>query len=195
MDAKNPQRLFKNKDNVMLTKTRIISISLCVVSLSGCMIDGTNDGGYRHDYPSYEYQPSPLYPESSDNVSYYGPPEASKNNIVVPESYHVGAVHSPTASKDVDRSWVSSQNPQSYTIEIADGEKASQVAGKLQKAPKNERMAEVKYQRGGKAYYKGLYGSYPSYDAAQQALSALPEEVKQSAGIKAWGNIQNNISE
>lgn len=195
MDAKNPELLFKNKDNVMLTKTRIVSISLCVVSLSGCMLDGTNNTSYRSDYPTYDYQPSPLYPESSDNVSYYGPPAESKNNIVVPESYHVGSVHSPTASRDVDKTWVNGQNPQSYTIEIADGEKASQVAGKLQRAPKNERMAEIKYQRGGKAYYKGLYGSYPSYDAAQQALSALPDDVKQNAGIKNWGSVQNNLSE
>lgn len=195
MDAKNPELLFKNKDNVMLTKARIVSISLCMMSLSGCMLDGTSNNSYRSDYPTYDYQPSPLYPESLDNVGYYGAPAESKNNVVVPESYHVGSVHSPTPSKNVDRTWVSGQNPQSYTIELADGEKASQVARQLQKAPKNERMAEVKYQRSGKAYYKGLYGTYPSYDAAQQALNALPEDVKQGAGIKNWGSIQNNLSE
>ena len=87
------------------------------------------------------------------------------------------------------------QNAQGYTIELADGDKAAQVAGALYKAPKNQRTAEVKYQQGGKTYYKGLYGSYPSYDAAQQALSTLPADVKQKAGIKSWGSVQHGVGE
>ena len=89
---------------------------------------------------------------------------------------------------------MNSQNSQAFTIELADEEKASQVANTLYKAPKNERMGEVKYQRDGKTYYKGLYGSFPSYEAAQQALSALPSDVKQNAGIKKWASVQNGVN-
>ncbi len=78
---------------------------------------------------------------------------------------------------------------------MADGEKASQVAQTLYKAPKNDRMAQIKYQRNGKDYYKGLYGSYDSPEAAQKALDALPPDIKQGAGIKNWSNVQGNLNE
>ncbi|MFI4919644.1 MAG: SPOR domain-containing protein, partial [Legionellales bacterium] len=112
--------------------------------------------------------------------------------VVVPESYHVGAYHSPVSFKDMDQSWVSRQNPQGYTIEIADDAKASEVARKLYNTPKNDRMAQVQYQRNGRVYYKGVYGTYSSSDAAQKALDALPPDIKQGAGVKTWSSIQSN---
>lgn len=177
----------------MLTSIRLLSVGLCVVSLSACMIDGSN--GTSTDYSSYQAQSSTLYPDGYDTAVNYSYPTESKKGVVVPESYHVGTYGSPTSSKDVDRTWVSSQNPQAYTIEIADDAKASHVASALQKAPKSEHSAEVQYQRNGQAAYKGLYGTYPSEEAAQQALSQLPSDIKQNASIKTWGNVQNNISE
>ena len=177
----------------MLTKLKIICISLCVVNLSACMTGGQRSYSSAQ---SYDYQTSPLYPEGYDNTVVYGNTHyPSQQTVIVPDSYHVGAFQSPTASKDLDKTWVSSQNPMGYTIQIADDEKAARVAGTLQKAPKNEHMAEVKYQRDGKAYYKGLYGTYPDQDAANKALSALPEDVKQSAAIQTWGSVQQNITE
>ena len=56
-------------------------------------------------------------------------------------------------------------------------------------------MAEIKYQNQGKAYYKGVYGSYPSFDAAQQALNNLPDDVKKGAGVKTWGSVQSSVAE
>lgn len=131
--------------------------------------------GYNPDMQQYQYQ--------------------SSGQVNVPESYHVGAYRSPTSHKDRDRDWVNNQNPQGYTIELGDGEKASQVASKLYNAPKSDRMAQIKYYRNGTRYYKGVYGSYNSYDEAQKAYNALPDKVKQGAGIKNWGNVQQNISE
>lgn len=176
----------------MLTQTRIVCLSLCIVNLPACMT------AEHHDYSnsqSYDYRASPLYPEGYDNTVVYSSPYESPKEIMVPESYHVGATQSPITSKDMDKSWVSSQSPMGYTIELADGEKAAHVAGVLEKAPKSEHMAEVKYQRDGKAYYKGLYGTYPNYEAANKALSTLPDDLKQRAGIKTWGSVQQNISE
>ncbi len=181
----------------MLIKTRIIGVSLCALGLSACMTDGSNDYT-TNDYQKNMSQNSLIYPESYENAGIYDTPSArgeTQHQVVVPETYHVGAYHSPTSPKDMDKSWVNSQNPQGYTIELANGEKASQVAGVLYKAPKNERMAEVQYQQGGKPYYEGLYGSYPTQEAAQQALNTLPDDVKQGAGIKTWGSVQSNVSE
>ncbi len=174
----------------MLIKTRIVSLSLSIMTLSGCMIDGTNN--HYNGYQSNDYQHSQLYPESYDTPINY---DTQPQNVVVPESYHVGPNASPMSSKDRDRNWVSNQNPMGYTIVIADNEKANRVAGALQKAPKNEHMAEISYQNGGRAFYKGLYGSYADYESAQKALNNLPQDLKQDAEIKSWSSVQQTISE
>ncbi len=175
----------------MVNTTRILSIFLCVSGLSACTSD--TQAVYSADLPYADGGP-PLYPEGYESNMYSELPLEQKT-VDVPDTYHVGANHSPTPHKDMDREWVNNQNAQGYTIELADDEKASQVANTLYKAPKNERTAEVKYQHDGKTYYKGLYGTYPSYDAAQQALSTLPEEVRQKAGIKTWESVQHGVNE
>jgi septal ring-binding cell division protein DamX len=173
----------------MLIKTRIFGVSLCAFSLSACMLDGSS--GYTNYYqPSQNTQ---LYPDSYETTNYnYNPPIESEHKVVVPETYHVGAYHSPASPKDMDRNWVNSQSPQGYTIELTNGEKPAQVAGVLSKAPKTERTAEVKYNNGG---YAGLYGTYPTQEAAQQALSALPDDIKKDAGVKSWSNVQEHVTE
>ena len=174
----------------MLNKTRILSLCVCVSGLSACTSYTSNNYTDNQAYP-YEGMQQ-LYPEGYEGTGYTELPQGKKL-VVVPETYHVGVNHSPTPHKDLDREWVSSQNAQGYTIELADGEKASQVANTLYKAPKTARMGEVKYQRDGKTYYKGLYGTYPSYEAAQQALNSLPPDIKENAGIKTWGNVQSGV--
>ena len=178
----------------MITKTKLITLTVCLASLSAC---GTfNNGAYDSTYNSYSSQAgTQLYPEGYENAAAYTNTVPEKKEVVVPESYHVGTYQSPTSFKDRDSSWVSSQNPQGYTIELANGEKPAEVAGVLQKAPKTERMAEVKYQNQGKAYYKGIYGSYPSFDAAQQALNSLPEDIRKSADVKTWGSVQSSVTQ
>lgn len=179
----------------MITKTKIISLTVCLASLSAC---GTfNSSAYDSTYSNYSNQAgTQLYPEGYENGgAAYTSTLPEKKEVVVPESYHVGPYQAPTSFKDRDTSWVSSQDPQGYTIELANGDKPADVAGILQKAPKNERMAEVKYQNQGKAYYKGIYGSYPSFDAAQQALNSLPEDVKKGADVKTWGSVQSSVTQ
>jgi septal ring-binding cell division protein DamX len=184
--------MIKQKDIAMLKIIRIVSVSFCAATLSSCMIGGQDN---QSSYEPYGYQQSQLYPDGYDTVTYTPEKPVPDSAVKVPESYHVGAYHSPLAPKDIDKNWVSRQNPQEYTIQLAQDEKAARVAGVLQTAPKNERMAEIKYQQFGKTYYKGLYGSYSSQEAAQNALNALPENVKQSAGVTTWGTVQSNLSE
>ncbi|MCP0913083.1 SPOR domain-containing protein [Legionella sp. 27cVA30] len=172
----------------MFKHLSILKLAVCSAALSGCV--SYNPNGYTN-YQTYTFEGTPVYPESYEDT--YTRPQAQvseRKQVEVPDSYHVGAFHSPASHKDRDRDWVASQNPQGYTIELADDEKASLVAGKLVKAPKKNRMATVKYERGGRNYYKGLYGTYPSYEEAQEALNALPEDMKQGAQVKNWGSIQ-----
>lgn len=175
----------------MNNQLKLIIVACYAVNLSSCaMYDDS-----LTSYQSYTYSDSNLFPQNNYRVSTYGYQDQSTRGVSVPDSYHVGQYHSPVSFKDRDRSWVSSQNPQGYTIEVADDEKAAMVAKKLYKAPKNDRMAQVKYQRNGKAYYKGLYGTYDSAEAAQKALESLPPEIKQGAGVKNWGSVQGNLSD
>lgn len=178
----------------MKNSLKLAAIPVILFGLSGCL----SDGSYS-DSSSFHYGNSFLYPEgyesyrSSEQYNYQNDTSAKKP-VVVPDSYHVGSYRSPPSSKHIDNRWVNSQNPGSYTIELANSNKPNQVAKVMQQAPKGERMAEIKYRCGGDACYKALYGSYGSYDEAQKALSALPNDVQQSAGIKTWGSVQNSES-
>lgn len=173
---------------IMLTKTKITIALLSLSILSACSTHNPN--GYVN-YQGYWYEGSEIYPEGYDNNTNYADYPQQKPQVVVPETYHVGSSHNPTSFKSIDKSWASQQNPNTYTIELANGEKASGVANTLQKAPKSERRAQIKYQQGGKTYYKGVYGTYPSKEAAQKALQSLPEDVRGSASVESWGSVQS----
>lgn len=176
----------------------LLVIGICSVSLSSCT---AYEESYTPSYETYSNSNSQFYTQDYSQMNNYKYTYATRYDIqqtqqvAVPDSYHVGEYHSPVSFKDRDRTWVAGQNPQGYTIEVADEEKAAHVAQKLFKAPKSDRMAQVKYQRNGKPYYKGLYGSYDNAEDAQKALDALPPEIKQGAGVKNWGSVQNNLNE
>lgn len=171
---------------------RLLTVLLIAGSLSSCTMDSSSDYNtyqtYNYDDVQYTSQP---YDYSTDSGYQY----QSGRQVTVPDSYYAGASHSPRSHKDIDRNWVSNQNPQGYTIEIAEGDKAAQVAGKLFKAPKSDRRAQIKSYRNGSTYYKGVYGSYNSYEEAQKAFNALPQDIKQGAGIKNWSSVQSNMGD
>ncbi len=173
-------------------KLKNIGIGLVVGSLTGCMLDGTsNQEGNYIPYNQYDNSPSMLYPDSYETISTPRDEPVSSSAVVVPQSYHM-SMGTPEAAKNIDRNWVSSQSPQAYTIQLATDNKASRVASVLYKAPKQERSAEIKTTQG---TYTGVYGTYPSYEAAEAKLKALPEDVKQSATITTWGQVQRELDD
>lgn len=176
----------------MWTIIRPAAVIFLAIYASACTY---NPNGYAN-YRSYVYEGRPLYPESYESdIYYYKPYEyQERKQVKVPETYHVGAYRSPISHKDQDKTWVEGQNPQGYTIEIADKEKASEVAGQLQNVPKNERRAEVRYERDGKTYYRGLYGSYPNLEDAKKAMGTLPANVQEGANVKTWGSVQSSVN-
>lgn len=155
------------------------------------MLDGTNSQDYFWD-PMPDINSNQLYPDGYDTLAYtQATPGKGKKEVVVPQSYHLGLSNTPTTSKDEDRQWIDSQNPEGYTIEISQDKKASQVANTLSKTPKTERSAEVRSQNG---TYLGVYGSFSSKEAAEQQLNGLPEDIKNQAHIKNWQAIQRDIN-
>lgn len=168
----------------MVTTMRILTVSLCV-SLTACQTTHSSYQSYQYGDSTYTSQ-TPLYPDSYESVEYG--PSAEVKSALPPEKFN--RYESPVPAKEMDKHWILGQNPQAYTIELAQSEHASQVASVLSNAPKNERMAEIKYQKNGKTYYQGIYGSFPSAEAAQQALNQLPENVKQNAQVKNWSGVQ-----
>ena len=182
-----------------ITTTKKIGLLFCTMTLSACGV--MNPDGKANYYAPYSFgqsqqtATSPLYPDGYDSTSGGEPYYTRERVLTVPESYHVGSEHSPASFQDRERSWVGRQSPQNYTIELGDSEKASQVASTLQKAPKDARKAEIKYNRGDKKYYKGVYGTYSSYESAQKALNDLPDDLKTNASVKTWGSVQNSTGE
>jgi septal ring-binding cell division protein DamX len=142
------------------------------------------------------------YPQTHYTYRYYPYPNDAGRNTTNPRAWVKTSralpsqtPRSPVLSRDSDKSWVESQNPQGYTIEIADDEKPAYVANQLHNAPKKERMAEIKYQKAGKPHYKGLYGSYNNPEDAKNAMNALPPEIKSGAGVKDWKSVQGKLNE
>lgn len=173
----------------MLNRIKVMSIGLCALSVIAC--SSYNPNGYA-DYRSYVYDGEPIYPESYEH---YNPNRLPDNErpVFIPESYHMNAYQqAPVTHQDGDKHWVQSQNPKGYTIQVGDADKPAQVANTLQQVPKTDRTAEIKYQKNGKDYYKGVYGSYPNADAAKEALDKLPENIKKQATVQPWKSVQGS---
>lgn len=171
----------------MLSTIKHVTVLVSVCSLVACSTFNTNG------YSTYNDHGTELYPEGYESVGHYTESSPQSGPVSVPESPHVSAYHPPIRPKDVDHQWISQQNKNDYTIEIAESDKAASVASSLQKTPAAERKAEVSYQSGDKTLYKGVYGTYPTIEAAQQALQTLPADVQSNAQIKHWGNIQGTL--
>lgn len=191
-------------------KIKTVLTGLLVCAISACTImerDGYYPAGYQgYSYPTYDYKPykpyyggavtntggSYLYDSDSYDTSYKNYRE--KPAPEVSDSF-TGHSRTPVSFKDNDRNWINSQNPYAYTIEVADDEKPSQVARKLQQVPRNDRTAEIRYQKNGKNHYKGIYGTYESKEAAQKAMESLPPEVRQGASVQGWQQVQGTVGE
>lgn len=172
----------------------IIPIAFGAVVLSAC--NTTRSTVQTVAYESYSYDDMQYFPQTDDaNPSnFYHYQVGSPMPIDPADSYHVGEGRSPVPSRDRDSQWVISQKPQNYTIQIAAGAKASEVALKLLKAPKSQRMAEIRSNARGGAYYQGLYGSYSSYGEAEKALNSLPDDLRSGASIKTFGLVQGALN-
>lgn len=172
-----------------------ISLSCCIAGLFSCAEIYSDKTLYTNDNPINShtlYDASQIFDDNSNATM--NEQEVKRQQVKVPDSFHLGASHQPIPHQDLDKKWVNDQNSAGYTIALGESEKASQVASKLYQAPKNARMAQVKYYRNGNPYYQGVYGSYNTYEEAQNALKALPRDLQQTAGIKNWSKVQNAIN-
>ena len=167
-------------------KWMVLGVTLIGLTSCGILENETNTS---LNYPIYSYDESTLYHQHAYRLT-EDDYKIPNKEVRVPESYHVGSYHSPVSFHEREQSWVTRQNPGAYTIELAEGEKASVVAQSLYKAPKNQRMAQLKSVHGHKTYYRAVYGSYATVEEAQQALEALPTDLKNSAVIKTWNKVQ-----
>jgi hypothetical protein len=167
------------------------AITVSVLSLSGCQW-GSDSPYASHPYaygdnyynPHTNGQLNDTFQGGTGRRPYYGTPQ-------VPETYHLGGKRSPDNFKSVDSNWVNSQNPNGYTIELSNSDKPAEVARQLTETPKLERTAQVKYEKDGKTYYRGVYGTYPTKEAAEAALKKLPENIRSKADVNQWNKVQS----
>ncbi len=114
------------------------------------------------------------------------------SKVVVPPSYYL-AKGQPVSHQTSDNTWIEKQDASGYTIQLTSNSSAPTVAKTLQQAPKDARMAQVQYDNNGQAEYIGVYGSYPTQEAAQAALAKLPQNLQSAASVKSWSNIQDKV--
>jgi len=163
-------------------------IILGVIGLSACSTLQPNAG--FNPYP-YDYNNNaPLYPESYESTS---APTTYPIEETSQKFMNTSTVATRQPAKDVDHQWIASQSAQAYTIVLSNSEHPSTVASALSQAPKNQRMAEIKYQKDNQAYYEGLYGSYPTREAAEEAYNALPTDLKSGANVAPWSAVQRQV--
>jgi hypothetical protein len=171
---------------------RMILLTIILSILLGCV---NREGAGYQPYYAYHSEDSIIYSSNYGGTDYGAYSGEAASTVIAPDTYHLGSYRAPVRAKESDKSWVSSQNPQNYTIELADDANASYVAKRLSQAPLRNRRAELKYNKEGQSYYKGVYGSYSSAEEAQKALEELPAEIKQGASVQQWNRVQSNLQE
>lgn len=156
-------------------------------SLAACTTNNPN--GYTN-YQTYTDHGIELYPQGYED----GPSEANlqmfkiRNQVSVPQTYYAGE-GTPVRHDTVDKSWTAMQHANDYTIQIKEAEKPAEVAKTLLETPKEERTAQIKSENNGKVSYKGLYGSYPTIEAAEEAKKKLPASLQSEAQIITWSKV------
>lgn len=96
--------------------------------------------------------------------------------------------------KQSDIEWVKSQQANGYTIQMGSNPNRAKVAYSLFKGPKSARSAQFGYKDQQQKVYTGVYGSYKTKEEAQKAFDSLPAEVKQSATVQQWQQVQSKAS-
>lgn len=178
--------------------TLLTSLVLC-----SCQSPYSLSDMWSNDSSPIDENTNLYYPESEPNQSNTNQTTTTSkplavatqptHKVAVPQSYYLAEGH-PVSHQTADKNWVESQESSEYTIQLANNEKASSVANILQKAPKNERMAQVEYDANGQIKYVGVYGTYPNKEAAEVALNKLPPEMRKKAKVKSWSNIQEKAN-
>lgn len=176
-------------------------IAATCVSLSSCQLPSSMTDVWSDDWNGHvnaqenTQQPPKLYgtPTTTTTVK---KGEGNVNTtptskVVMPPSYYL-AKGKPVSHQSSDKAWVSNQEATGYTVELASGT-APAVAQTLQNAPKDARMAQVQYDSNGQPVYVGVYGTYPTQEAAQAAVAKLPSNLQSSATVQPWSNIQDKI--
>ena len=127
-----------------MNNQRLFFLAVSFLGLSACNNVETSsryaDGSYMGYYdpserPDLPYVPSAAVYSYESTIDYQSPP-VEEHVVTIPDSYHVGSMRAPVSHHDRDKTWVNTQNPNSYTIELINSPKASDVAKRLMQAPK-----------------------------------------------------------
>lgn len=168
-----------------------------LIAAIGCGISGCS----RVSYDFYRYDSSYSDTEMLYERGYIvrdagiqaGPPPLIKSKPVIlsQDSMLVStyAGEAKVAHPPSDNVWVKQQVLTAYTIELVDDVKPAVVSHVLLQTPKMEHSAAYRYVHNGVTRYKGLYGSFNTHQAAQEALQKLPAKFKANSRITQFGNL------
>jgi hypothetical protein len=189
---------------------KIISITSLImlgIFIQGCEVQqsGTGPGEEESIYATHETYLSKTLPTSSHTYQDPMPRESTRRtggevhyyNAPVQEktSYHLSNGSGPVPASERDIEWINQQQPGHYTIQMMTDTKREAVAKTLLKSPKaGGRAAEFEHRDGQQTEYTGVYGTFESRQAAEEAMSKLPDDLKHSAKVEQWQNVQTKVT-
>lgn len=100
----------------------------------------------------------------------------------------------PASSEIRDTTWVVSQPPELYTIQVLGTENEVLLRHQIKSGGLTGQVAYYKKLREGIPWYSMIYGSYESRAAAQSAARTLPTQLRQGQPwIRKMGDIQASL--
>lgn len=175
-----------------MTQLGSASVLLASTLLTGCY----TSGGTWYDSDSSHWwswrTPAEDYGRDggNNNNQWTHRERPASRPVVVSPGYHLSQSSTPVGHGDRDKSWVNGQDPNAYTIEVARGASPADAAKALHQSPKTQRGAQLIYQENGQRRSTAVYGSYKTKEEADAALSSLPADVKGSARVSNWSEVQ-----
>jgi len=74
--------------------------------------------------------------------------------------------------------WIASQNPHYYTLQLASSTNQALIEKYYNENTMAGKAGYYRSQREGELWYALVYGAYPSFNAAKEAIADLPVELK-----------------
>ena len=136
----------------------------------------------------------PAQTHESPQSSADPPPQTS-----APPASAAPTVHSPAATAQYSaikgRDWISRQNPQHFTLQLASSLDAAAIIRLIHKQRIEQNAAYYSTRQNGRTWYSLVYGSFTNRGSAHQAMRHLPRSLRRNhPRIRSFGEIHSQLS-
>ena len=120
-----------------------------------------------------------------------------KEQVMVETVQHPDSPRMPVSDVPINtESWVMQQPPDSYTLQIGSSVDEQGIVDLIRENRLTDEAAYIQVVIDGVTRYSALYGSFESFDEAQQAIAVLPEQLQRAKPwVRNFGILQGMINE